>query len=727
MRYIYVLIALAAASGAAIFLFADWRQKHNQMADQTLNSYHLNTIYHAANLKNILFQIGKTISNQEIDKDVFGMINPTLGLEELLPSIQRQVGHIAELQEKYGSIELSPAVAELEESFAKFRNRVLEMKDVNQESSIKVKESFDQFLIELKQLERLHSIKRQKFASEMVTVKETYSSIFYTALLSILLIAGILTSLLMDGIRRVFEKQEESQKLLLQSEEMNRLIMNSVPVLIAYVDCDGRYLFTNREYAEWFSARPDHIQGKLISEVAGEKIFINIKGHMEKAFTGQEVNFQSILSHPAKGQRNIDIKYTPDFGLDGKVKGLFTTISDITDLKQTEQELLKISRTMELILKSTVAGIYGLDSNGNTTFCNLAGAKMVGYEIEELIGKTQHDILHHSKPDGSPYPREECPIFATIRHGNTHQVSNEVFWRKDGTSFPVEYLSAPIKESGKVVGAVVTFQDITQRKLIEQELDEYRNQLENLVEKKTGQLEKTHQLLLHSEKLSAVGRLSASIAHEFNNPLYGIQNVLEEVRDGVKLNSGYEDLVNIGIKECRRMADLIRKLNVFHCPSSGVSAFIDVNHAIDEIIVLVRKKLRERRIELKLNYANSLPMIPVVLDQFKQVILNVIQNAEHSIPQQGGQISVATEISNSFVKIHIQDTGRGIEAGNMKNIFEPFFTTKAEVKGTGLGLFISRGIIQAHGGDITVDSVPGKGTAVTLTLPIKEKGKEHEA
>lgn len=142
-----------------------------------------------------------------------------------------------------------------------------------------------------------------------------------------------------------------------------------------------------------------------------------------------------------------------------------------TQHKRTEEALKQLRWQNELILNAAGEGIYGLDTQGNTTFANPAAARMIGYEPAELIGKPQHDVLHHSRPDGTPYPREECPIYAAFHDGAVHHVTDEVFWRKDGTSFPVEYISTPIRdESGKLIGAVVTFKNISERKRAEEAL-----------------------------------------------------------------------------------------------------------------------------------------------------------------------------------------------------------------------------------------------------------------
>ena len=131
--------------------------------------------------------------------------------------------------------------------------------------------------------------------------------------------------------------------------------------------------------------------------------------------------------------------------------------------------LQTLTRRNELILTSAGEGIYGVDLEGTTTFINPAAAKMLGYEPSELTGRAMHALAHHSKPDGTPYPKEECPIYAAFTDGAVHHVDDEVFWRRDGTSFPVEYISTPVREDGKLLGGVVTFKDVTERKWSEQE------------------------------------------------------------------------------------------------------------------------------------------------------------------------------------------------------------------------------------------------------------------
>ena len=150
---------------------------------------------------------------------------------------------------------------------------------------------------------------------------------------------------------------------------------------------------------------------------------------------------------------------------------LFTSvIRDITERKRFEEALERLSHQHEMVLEAAGEGIFGLDRHGNVTFVNPAASHMTGWSTQELLGRPMHNLLHHTKPDGAPYPSAECPIYAAFTTGTTHSRDDEVFWRKDGTSFPVEYTSTPIFENSEIVGAVVTFRDITERKALEKQL-----------------------------------------------------------------------------------------------------------------------------------------------------------------------------------------------------------------------------------------------------------------
>lgn len=222
-----------------------------------------------------------------------------------------------------------------------------------------------------------------------------------------------------------------------------------------------------------------------------------------------EPNFWSHLIHTKDRQRVLDECRLPNPGdlsreiehralaRNGDLKWFRTTVHrvrsssghhlrglmvDITERKVSEVALERLSHRNQLILHSTGEGICGLDLNGNVTFANPAAAAMIGWESEELVGRHLHTILHHTKPDGVPYATEDCPIYAAYRDGTVCRISGEVFWRRDGSSFPVDYLSTPIWEDGKLVGAVMAFQDITEREQAQKTLQANEERLNGIVE-----------------------------------------------------------------------------------------------------------------------------------------------------------------------------------------------------------------------------------------------------
>ncbi len=248
--------------------------------------------------------------------------------------------------------------------------------------------------------------------------------------------------------------------------------------------------------------------------------------------------------------------------------------------------------------------------------------------------------------------------------------------------------------------------------------------LELKVKQRTLELQEMQQLYLHSEKLAAIGKLSASIAHEFNNPLQGIMSILNGVKKRSTMEEEDAELVDIAIGEGKRISKLIRSLQDFNRPSSGVFAIMDIHQSLDAIILLHKNDFAKKRIEVKTYYAPDLPPITAVADQIKQVFFNLLTNAADACQNRGGIITISTVRENSKVTIAIKDSGVGIAPADRDNIFRPFYTTKPEVKGIGLGLSISYGIVKKHKGEIRIDSMPGKGATFTVVLPIESDQAE---
>ena len=234
------------------------------------------------------------------------------------------------------------------------------------------------------------------------------------------------------------------------------------------------------------------------------------------------------------------------------------------------------------------------------------------------------------------------------------------------------------------------------------------------------ELDQVNQQLLHSEKLSALGQLAANIAHELNNPLMGIRNTLDQVNQEASLEPSLQELVGLSITECNRVMSLTLKLKDFYRPSPGTRRLLDIHSAINDMLTLKNKDLQNENIKLVKDYSEGLPEAPVIEDQFKQVILNLLHNASEASTN-GGTLTVRTKSMDDSIEIDIEDNSPGIPQKNIKRLFDPFFTTKGEVKGTGLGLSVSYGIIRSHGGNIKVKTTEGNGATFTMSLPISER------
>ena len=262
-------------------------------------------------------------------------------------------------------------------------------------------------------------------------------------------------------------------------------------------------------------------------------------------------------------------------------------------------------------------------------------------------------------------------------------------------------------------------EDVTERRQAEELVLTINENLERKVKERTRELQESQIQYMHAEKLSSIGQLSASIAHEFNNPLQGILSILNGLKKRAILEEEDKELLDAAIVEGNRIKDLIRSLQDFNRPSSGRKTMMDVQNALESILILQKSDLNGRRISVERNYAHNLPQILAVSDQMKQVFLNLLTNAADACHERGGVVTVSTRQENDRVAVVIQDTGVGIKPSEMEHIFRPFFSTKSEVKGTGLGLSVSYGIVKKHHGEIRVESQPGEGATFTVLLPIK--------
>ena len=240
------------------------------------------------------------------------------------------------------------------------------------------------------------------------------------------------------------------------------------------------------------------------------------------------------------------------------------------------------------------------------------------------------------------------------------------------------------------------------------------------------ELERSQAQLVQAEKLTAMGRLTASIAHELNNPLQAVQNCLHLTLTRSLAEEKQHHYLTLAQEEVDRLIDIVSRMLDFYRPSRGQRSPTDVNDLIENVLALTTKRLQRSNVTVHRQLARNLPLIHVVADQIKQVFLNIVINAIEAMSQQG-ELIITTRLENGksgqeggWLRVSFADNGVGLSPEELEHIFEPFYTTKS--RGTGLGLSVSYGIVQRHGGHIDVKSVSGKGTLFSVRLPLALTG-----
>jgi PAS domain S-box-containing protein len=382
---------------------------------------------------------------------------------------------------------------------------------------------------------------------------------------------------------------------------------------------------------------------------------------------------------------------------------------------EATEKLERLTRQTSLVLSSVEEGICGIDRDGTITFANAAAARLSGWEVHELIGRSMHATFHHTRPDGTPYPREECPGHEAVRRGGTRRIVGEVFWRKDGTPFDVEYVTAPIREGGQIVGAVVAFQDVTDRREIEQRLQQQRD------------------ALLRSEKLAELGRLAAGVAHELRNPLAVIDARVQLLKQRTAGLPGLPERLESDLASLEEAAERMRRITeglaAYARPARREPVPLDPVALLRALADLVGHHARKSRVQVAMEAPESLPAVLGDRSQLMQILVNLATNAIEAMAPEGGRLVLRARAipagdrrvaegrgPEGTVVIEVADTGPGIPPEAVERIWEPFYTTKTE--GTGLGLAIVGSLVeQQPGATIAVESAPGAGTTFRLVMP----------
>jgi PAS domain S-box-containing protein len=287
------------------------------------------------------------------------------------------------------------------------------------------------------------------------------------------------------GVKELAVKVERVQHLLSESEDRFRSLVESATDAIIVANGRGVIISWNRSASMLFGYSNEEAIGQPLTILMPERFrHAHEQGLARIASTGKGRIMGSVVELHGLKKDGTEFPIELSLATWRNTENTYYSgiIRDISERRKAEQALAQLERQYSLILTRAGEGIYGLDRDGRTTFVNPAAARLLGYDRDELAGRSMHQVLHHSKPDGRPYPVEECPIYAALRDGVVYRVSSDVFWRKDQTNFPVEYVSTPIVEQGVVTGAVVVFRDITERREAERLLKDSQERFRQLAE-----------------------------------------------------------------------------------------------------------------------------------------------------------------------------------------------------------------------------------------------------
>jgi len=411
-----------------------------------------------------------------------------------------------------------------------------------------------------------------------------------------------------------------------------------------------------------------------------------------------------------------------------KMESLYANLAQTQiEADKKNEELLRAKTFTDNIIRSMVNSLVVADRDSNITTANDACCQLLGYAKEELLGKPAGTIF----AEGAPNPfRRESEFWSRCRSTGSATGVETSLRTKQGEAVPVSLSASVMRDrSGETIGTVLVATDLREMKrlLVEARAAAAAERQQAAERAKAyRELKAIQARLIQSEKMSSLGRMAASVAHEINNPLGAIV-----VYSHLLLESAAEDFpgrpnLQKIIREATRCRDIVRGLLDFARPGAVAHQPADLHAILRATHDLLKGHAAFR--EVRVTYDLSSAPLNILCDasQIQQTLTNILVNAAEAI-RGPGTITVRSwrDDTRKRVAVSFADTGCGIPAENVERIFEPFFTTKQEGHGTGLGLAIAYGIVERHGGTIKVDSRPGEGTTFTVWLP--EKPAEEAA
>lgn len=471
-------------------------------------------------------------------------------------------------------------------------------------------------------------------------------------------------------------------------------IVESSEDAIASKDLNGTITSWNKSAERLFGYTAEEIIGQPVTTIIPPELHDDEPRILSKVRAGERLeHFETVRMHKNGRRLIVSLTVSPIKDDKGKVVGAAKIVREITQKRKLEEDALRLAA----IVESSDDAIASKDLNGIVTTWNHSAEKLFGYKAEEIIGKPITLII---PPE---LQQDENVILDKIRRGEKIEHFETIRVHKNGQRIDVSLTISPMKDDyGKVIGAAKIVRDITEKKKIDR-------------------------ALRVTEKLAAAGRLAATIAHEINNPLEAVTNLVYLAKVDAHNTERVTKYLEMAGRELDRVAHISRQTLGFYRDTSSPSR-LSVTDILNDLLSFYERRFESRKISMVKEYDGSIE-ITALVGELRQAFSNLIGNAIDAMPG-GGTLVIRARQTHAWnqahppgIRITMLDTGSGIEQQHRKNLFQPFFTTKEDV-GTGLGLWITRSIIEKHGGTIRVKSRTGPtdhGTAFSIFLPLDGK------
>ena len=505
-----------------------------------------------------------------------------------------------------------------------------------------------------------------------------------------------------------------SQRELEAALRANQLIMEHSLDVICTIDEQGRFAFVSAASEKVWGYTPDELVGRPYLDFVHPEDHPQTNEAAAEVLTGRLVqDFEN--RYVRKDGSLVPIVWSASWSAGERL--MFCVARDVTERRRAEQKLDALRRRLELVYKSMPDGLHGLNLDGTINFENPAAERMLGYSPGELLGKPAHATIHHHRADGSEYPVEQCPIYATLRDRETRTVRDEVFWRKDGTSLSAEYVvSSIIDDRGQCSGAIVAFRDVSERQRAQETLRRAHDELRA-----------AHAQLDQASRLK--DEFLANMSHELRTPLNAIlglsESLLEQV-GGTLTPRQEKSIATIASSGAHLLALINDILDLSKVEAGKLDVFaerIELDDFCHSCLMFVRTQAMQKDIAISFDRGDAPDAIHADPKRLKQILVNLLTNAVKFTPK-GGRVGLTVSAPAGEGRVHfaVRDSGIGIAPEDQGKLFKAFSQVDSGLsrsqEGTGLGLVLVARLAELQGGSVAVESEPGRGSRFIVTLPL---------